>query len=100
MKTLITVFAFLVSFSLSAQHGMLKESLIMKSTTLGKDVEYSVYLPFDYNLSNRSYPILYLLHGYTDDETGWVQFGHSNYIADRVIELKKILFVLRQVLTH
>ncbi len=57
----------------------------MKSATLGHDVEYSVYLPFDYETSNRSYPVLYLLHGYTDDETGWVQFGESNYIADRVI---------------
>ena len=57
----------------------------MKSTTLGKDVEYSVYLPYDYETSNRSYPVLYLLHGFSDDETGWVQFGESNYIADKTI---------------
>lgn len=85
MKTFATILFFLVTFGLFAQHGTLKESLTMKSTTLGHDVEYSVYLPFDYETSNRSYPVLYLLHGYSDDETGWVQFGESNYIADRAI---------------
>ena len=85
MKTLTTVFFTCLMAGLFAQHGTLKESLKMKSTTLGQDVEYSVYLPFDYETSNRSYPVLYLLHGYSDDETGWVQFGESNYIADRVI---------------
>ncbi|MEO1262626.1 MAG: alpha/beta hydrolase-fold protein [Bacteroidota bacterium] len=85
MKKHLLVFCLFFSFTLSAQHGVLKESLKMKSNTLGHDVEYSVYLPFDYGTSNRSYPVLYLLHGYTDDETGWVQFGESNYIADRVI---------------
>ncbi len=85
MKTLTTLLLTLLTFGLIAQHGTLKESLKMKSTILGHDVEYSVYLPFDYGTSNRSYPVLYLLHGYSDDETGWVQFGESNYIADRAI---------------
>ena len=85
MKNFLSFFCLCFSFALFAQHGVLKESLKMKSTTLGHDVEYSVYLPFDYGTSNRSYPVLYLLHGYTDDETGWVQFGESNYIADRAI---------------
>jgi S-formylglutathione hydrolase FrmB len=29
--------------------------------------------------------VLYLLHGYSDDETGWIQFGEANLIADRGI---------------
>jgi len=49
-------------------------------------VEYSIYLPPDYQLSQRKYPVLYLLHGYTDDETGWVQFGEVKAIADQSIE--------------
>jgi enterochelin esterase-like enzyme len=28
---------------------------------------------------------LYLLHGYTDDQTGWVQFGEVQHIADKAI---------------
>jgi len=76
-------------FSLLAQ-GTLNESLRMESKILGKDVEYSIYLPPDYQTSNRSYPIVYLLHGYTDDEIGWVQFGEINRIADAAIIEGKI----------
>jgi S-formylglutathione hydrolase FrmB len=49
-------------------------------------VEYSIYLPADYDKSNRRYPVLYLLHGYTDDETGWTQFGEAQVIADRLTQ--------------
>ena len=69
-----------------AQIGLLKETLKVKSTILSKDMEYSVYLPGDYETSNRRYPVLYLLHGYTDDETGWTQFGEAHLIADKVIQ--------------
>lgn len=75
----------IVSFAGYAQQGTLKESLKIKSTTLGKDVEYSIYLPADYDKTNRAYPVLYLLHGYTDDETGWTQFGQTPEIADKAI---------------
>jgi S-formylglutathione hydrolase FrmB len=73
-----------MSFSFG-QSGTLKESLKVKSSILGKDVSYCVYLPADYETSNRRYPVLYLLHGYTDNETGWVQFGEAPYIADKAI---------------
>ncbi|MFC2126583.1 alpha/beta hydrolase, partial [Bacteroidota bacterium] len=38
-----------------------------------------------YGQSERSYPAVYLLHGYTDDETAWVQFGEINHLADKAI---------------
>lgn len=79
--------AFLLPITLLGQQGLLKESLKVKSQTLGKDVEYSIYLPADYDKSNRRYPVLYLLHGYTDDETGWTQFGEAQGIADRSIQI-------------
>lgn len=69
-----------------AQVGLLKETLKIKSAILSKDMEYSVYLPADYETSNRRYPVLYLLHGYTDDETGWTQFGEAHLIADRAVQ--------------
>lgn len=73
-----------------AQQGMVKESLKVKSATLGKDVEYNIYLPADYETSSRRYPVLYLLHGYTDDETAWTQFGEANRIADRMLQSGEI----------
>ena len=65
--------------------GIVREGLTMASDILGKGVRYTVYLPSDYETSERHYPIVYLLHGYTDDDTGWLQFGEANRIADRGI---------------
>jgi S-formylglutathione hydrolase FrmB len=86
MKHLTFLLALICPLIAFAQQGILKESLKVKSATLGKDVEYSIYLPADYDKSNRRYPVLYLLHGYTDDETGWTQFGEAQIIGDKVIQ--------------
>ena len=48
--------------------------------------KYAIYLPPDYDISERSYPVLYLLHGSGDDQTGWVQFGEIRRIADKAIK--------------
>ena len=61
------------------------ESLSFESNKLGRKVSYSIYLPSDYNTSKRNYPVLYLLHGYTDNETNWIQMGQMKTIADRAI---------------
>lgn len=85
MKKLLTLVFCMAALTALAQHGTVRESLKVKSILLGKEVKYTVYLPFDYETSSRSYPVLYLLHGFTDNETGWTQFGEASYIADRVI---------------
>lgn len=59
------------------------ESLQFYSEIMGRDVSYSVYLPPNYDGSTVNFPVLYLLHGYSDDDTGWVQFGQVQRIADR-----------------
>lgn len=48
--------------------------------------KFAVYLPPDYETSRRSYPVLYLLHGAGDDQTGWVQFGEVLRITDQAIK--------------
>ncbi len=86
MKKLLIVLVslFIAVFGFS-QTGKVMESLKFESKLVSYPVEYSVYLPADYDKSNRSYPVLYLLHGYSDDETGWIQFGEANSIADKGI---------------
>ena len=79
---LASVLFLFMTYAVSAQ-SVLKESLAIKSSVLGKEVRYSVLLPADYERSSRKYPVLYLLHGYSDDETGWTQFGEVKDIADR-----------------
>lgn len=73
-----------MSGTLRAQ-GTVLESLTFKSQLLHSDVRYTIYLPPDYNTSERHYPVVYLLHGYIDDDTGWLQFGEANRIADDAI---------------
>ncbi len=90
MKKALFLFVSLLflSFTQDISHsdrGKVKEDLSIKSNLLKKDVDYSIYLPPGYDESNRSYPIVYLLHGYTDDETAWVQFGEVDRYADKAI---------------
>lgn len=85
MKRILTLLLVTIAMGAQAQLGMIKESLKVKSSILGKDVEYSLYFPPGYDQTNRRYPVLYLLHGYSDDETGWTQFGEVRAIADRQI---------------
>lgn len=68
-----------------AQMGKVMDSMTMKSEILGMDRNYAVYLPPDYESSERDYPVLYLLHGATDNHTGWVQFGEVLHITDKAI---------------
>ena len=87
MKKLLLFFvAFLFSVSLMAQTGKVMDNLSMPSKILKSDRKYAVYLPPDYETSQRSYPVLYLLHGGGDDQTGWVQFGEVLNIADKAVK--------------
>ena len=70
---------------LSAQRGQVFDDLSLPSEILDSERKYAVYLPPDYETSHRSYPVLYLLHGGGDDQTGWVQFGEVLHIADKAI---------------
>lgn len=72
------------------RQGKVLESLGFKSEILGRDVNYSIYLPPDYDTSVRRYPVVYLLHGATDNETAWVQFGEIDRTADRAIASRQI----------
>ena len=75
----------LANISLAQPAGKVIEHITLKSSILGRQVNYSVYLPADYSTSERTYPVVYLLHGYTDDHTAWVQFGEVNRYADKAI---------------
>lgn len=48
--------------------------------------DYYVYTPPNYDPSHKkTYPVLYLLHGYSDDASGWTAVGHANVILDNLI---------------
>lgn len=75
----------LLAQALQAQTGRVYDDLSLSSKILSMDRKYAIYLPPDYQTSQRSYPVLYLLHGAGDDQTGWVQFGEVLRITDTAI---------------
>ena len=84
-KTSLLTLILLISVMLSAQHGQVYDNLSLDSEILKMERKFAIYLPSDYESSERSYPVLYLLHGAGDDQTGWVQFGEVLHIADNAI---------------
>lgn len=84
-KYLISIFALLLSAAIFAQSGRVFDSKVLPSKILKMERKYAVYLPPDYYTSERTYPVLYLLHGSGDDQTGWVTFGEVLNIADKEI---------------
>ncbi len=85
---LITLLVLLPSM-LWAQTGKVFDNRTMPSKILGSQRKYALYLPPDYDTSTRHYPVLYLLHGGGDDQTGWVQFGEVLSITDKAIKAGK-----------
>ena len=56
----------------------------MHSDTLACDKNYCIYLPPSYGDESRSFPVLYLLHGLTDNNTAWRDKGAVESIATRI----------------
>jgi len=95
MKIYLTLFlSLIIIFQLEAQsmasQSKVYENGIVKSSILKEDIKFSIYLPAGYENSNRSYPVVYLLHGRTDDHTAWIQFGEMQKIVDEAISSGKI----------
>ncbi|HLH09963.1 MAG TPA: alpha/beta hydrolase-fold protein [Terriglobales bacterium] len=57
-----------------------------KSGVVGDNRDYYVYTPPNFNPKSKTrYPVLYLLHGYSDAANGWTEVGKANYILDALI---------------
>ena len=84
-SSIISVFLVLTTNIITAQSKVF-DNLKMESKILKMERKFAVYLPPDYETSSRSYPVLYLLHGLGDDQTGWIQYGEVKKIADNSIK--------------
>ena len=69
-----------------------------RSTVVGDQRDYYVYTPPGYDPSAKKlYPVLYLLHGYSDGAEGWTAVGRANVILDNLIaqgKAKPMLIVM------
>lgn len=71
-------------------HGVIHHHFY-KSKVVGDQRDFYVYTPpgFDPKAKTK-YPVLYLLHGYSDDASGWTAVGKANVILDNLIAQGKV----------
>jgi enterochelin esterase family protein len=73
----------------SIPHGIVEHHFYTSQVVLGlsnNQSDYYVYTPPGYNAKSRqNYPVLYLLHGYSDAADGWSSVGKANFILDSLI---------------
>jgi enterochelin esterase-like enzyme len=60
-----------------------------QSATLGQQRRMHVYTPPGYDQSGKKYPVLYLLHGAGDEDSGWSTIGRAGFILDNLIAARK-----------
>ena len=70
-------------------HGQVR-TLWYRSSVTGDWRRCLVYTPPGYDSDTTTrYPVLYLQHGSGENETGWIDQGHANFILDNLIAEKK-----------
>ena len=106
MKTyiIIAIAAFLISNNTYSQgqiktlnKGNVNKDLKYSSDILGYDVHFTVYLPPDYGKTEKKYPVLYLLHGFTGNHKSWIKNGKINSIMDNGIasgEIEPMIIII------
>jgi enterochelin esterase-like enzyme len=75
-------------------HGTLHHHIYTTSTVLGlpqNQNRYYVYTPPGYDpKAKKPYPVLYLLHGWSDSDSGWTAVGRADLILDNLLAEGKI----------
>jgi len=76
-------------FNKDIPHGQVR-SIYYWSEINGMERHCNVYLPAEYeNNPDKKYPVMYLLHGWGEDENGWSNQGHMANIMDGLINAGK-----------
>ncbi len=67
-------------------NSLLKPNLIHTESQVHVPGPASLYTPAGYNpRAKQTYPVLYLLHGFSDDASGWTAVGRAHVILDNLI---------------
>ena len=69
-------------------HGVIRH-IWYQSSTLGKQRRMHVYTPPAYDSGNDQYPVLYLLHGGGDEDSGWSTIGRAGFILDNLLAAER-----------
>lgn len=84
-------------------HGNVQQILFPSKST-GSQRRAFVYTPPGYGKDvSEKYPVLYLQHGWGEDETAWSNQGHANLIMDNLIaegKIKPFIIVMTYGITN
>ena len=84
-------------------HGKVQQILFPSASTNTSRRAF-VYTPPGYDKDNSiRYPVLYLQHGWGEDETAWTNQGHANLIMDNLIaegKIKPFIIVMTYGMTN
>jgi len=84
-------------------HGHI-EQILFPSTSTNTSRRAFVYTPPGYEKdTKKKYPVLYLQHGWGEDETAWSNQGHANLIMDNLIadgKIKPFIVVMTYGMTN
>jgi len=65
-------------------HGQIRQ-VWYRSNTLDAQRRMHVYTPPGYDAGSERYPVLYLLHGAGDEDSGWSTIGRAGFILDNLL---------------
>ncbi len=77
-------------------HGRVAQ-ITYQSKVFNAQRSYHIYTPPGYETSTDKLPVLYLLHGYSDDDSAWIAVGKANLIADNLLadgKIKPLIIVM------
>lgn len=83
-------------------HGNVQQILFYSKSTDSVRRAF-VYTPPCYEQGKEDYPVLYLQHGWGEDETAWSNQGHANLIMDNLIaegKIKPFIIVMTYGMTN
>ncbi|MBR5963821.1 MAG: esterase family protein [Bacteroidaceae bacterium] len=96
MKKTLFIACFLLASVVGMQARVVTDSI--NSKVLGATVKFNVWLPWGFEQNtDATYPVLYLLHGFTDTYSAWVEKGRVDEIADELLgtgEISPMLIVM------
>jgi len=72
----------------SVPHGQIRQVWYV-SKTLDAQRRMHIYTPPGYDASSAKYPVLYLLHGGGDEDSGWSTIGRAGFILDNLLAAGK-----------
>ena len=81
LRTAVLVFVFAAVAAVAMAQSLELRTVEFESPAVGRTMKYNILLPRDYDASSQRYPVLYLLHGLTQNYTAWGLSNGSPYYA-------------------